>query len=143
MSPAERLAWLRLARTEQVGPVTFAQLLDREGTAQAALDALPELARRGGRSGPLRIPSPQDAERELAAGERIGWVAMLRHAGVKWRAYMAAPLFPLVAVLVISVPVSVAGFLLLRLDWTVWPVVVFGWVVLLPLACLIEWWRRG
>lgn len=72
MSPAERLAWLRLARTEQVGPVTFAQLLDREGTAQAALDALPELARRGGRSGPLRIPSPQDAERELAAGERIG-----------------------------------------------------------------------
>jgi len=37
----------------------------------------------------------------------------------------------------------VTSLMLLRLDWTVWPVVVFGWVVLLPLACLIEWWRRG
>ncbi|MFN3857737.1 MAG: DNA-processing protein DprA [Caulobacter sp.] len=72
MTGEERLAWVRLARTEQVGPVTFAQLIAREGSAGAALEALPELARRGGRATPLRIPTLADAERELAAGERLG-----------------------------------------------------------------------
>lgn len=71
LSDAERLAWLRLARTEGVGPVTFAELLDRFETAQAALDALPDLARRSGRAGPMRIPSPADAQAELAAGEQL------------------------------------------------------------------------
>ena len=47
LSHQARLDWLRLARTENVGPVTFAQLLGRYGDASAALAALPELARRG------------------------------------------------------------------------------------------------
>ena len=47
LSDAQRLAWLRLWRSENVGPVTFRQLLRRFGSAEAALDALPELARRG------------------------------------------------------------------------------------------------
>jgi DNA processing protein len=72
MDAAERLAWLRLARAEQVGPVTFAQLINRFGSAAAALDLLPDLARRGGRSAPLRIPSPAAAMAELAAGEALG-----------------------------------------------------------------------
>ena len=72
MEAAERLAWLRLARSEQVGPVTFAQLISRFGSARAALDALPELARRGGRSSSLRIPSQAEASVELAAGAAIG-----------------------------------------------------------------------
>src|SRR5690606_9449656 len=37
-----------------------------------ALAALPDLARRGGRTSRLAIPSQEDAERELAAGEALG-----------------------------------------------------------------------
>jgi DNA processing protein len=72
MTDEERLAWLRLARTEQVGPVTFDNLLRRYGSAVAVLDALPGLAQRGGRGAPLRIPTADDARRELDAGHRIG-----------------------------------------------------------------------
>lgn len=74
MSPlaeAERVAWLRLARTQNVGPVTFAQLIGRYGSARAALDALPRLTRRGG-GDPLRIPSADDAARELQALAKLG-----------------------------------------------------------------------
>lgn len=72
---AERLARLRLIRSENVGPVTFRHLLARYGSASAALDRLPELARRGGRTTRLKIPSLADAEREIeenaAAGARV------------------------------------------------------------------------
>lgn len=68
----ERLDWLRLIRCENVGPVTFYQLLGRCGSAAAAAEALPELARRGGRERPIRPPSRADAERELAAIEALG-----------------------------------------------------------------------
>ena len=72
LSNAQRLAWLRLWRSENVGPVTFRQLLRRFGSAEAALDALPELARRGGRDRPLAICSAPAAERELAQLARMG-----------------------------------------------------------------------
>ena len=67
-----RRDWLRLARAEAVGPVTFDHLIRRFGDPAKALAALPEMARRGGRAVPPRIPSHGDAERELAAGERLG-----------------------------------------------------------------------
>ena len=57
LTRAARLDWLRLARTENVGPVTFAQLISRYGDASSALAALPDLARRGGRATPPRTPS--------------------------------------------------------------------------------------
>ena len=72
LSGAERLAWLRLIRSENVGPVTFRQLLRRYGTAERALEALPGLARRGGRRSHLRIFPQDEAEDEIAALERIG-----------------------------------------------------------------------
>ena len=72
LTRAARLDWLRLARTENVGPVTFAQLMRRYGEASTALAALPELALRGGRATPPKIPSLAEAERELEAGERLG-----------------------------------------------------------------------
>jgi DNA processing protein len=72
LSDAGRLDWLRLARTENVGPVTFAQLIGRYGAAGSALAALPELARRGGRMGGLRIPTLAEAEKELADGQALG-----------------------------------------------------------------------
>jgi len=71
-SPSERIAWLRLARTQNVGPVTFAALVERFGSASAALKELPRLARRGGAAADLRIPTPADAEREFEAIARIG-----------------------------------------------------------------------
>jgi DNA processing protein len=71
-SARERLDWLRLIRSENVGPVTFYQLLARFGSAEAALAGLPELARRGGRERPIRIPPRAAAERELAAIEGLG-----------------------------------------------------------------------
>ncbi len=68
----ERLARLRLIRTENVGPVTFQHLLARFGSAQAALEHLPDLARRGGRRAKLKIPTPADIEKEIAANEAAG-----------------------------------------------------------------------
>jgi DNA processing protein len=64
--------WLRLIRAENIGPITFYQLLQRFGSATAAIEALPELARRGGRSGALRVPTRADALKEMAAVERAG-----------------------------------------------------------------------
>lgn len=69
---AERIDRVRLIRAENVGPVTFLRLLERFGTATAALAALPDLARRGGRTAPLRIPGKAEVEREAAALERLG-----------------------------------------------------------------------
>lgn len=68
----ERRDRLRLARTSGVGPVTMTALIARYGSATRALEALPKLARRGGRPEPLHIPSPDDADREVAAGDRLG-----------------------------------------------------------------------
>jgi DNA processing protein len=70
LSRAQRLAWLRLIRTDNVGPVTFRQLLNRFGSAEAALEALPSLARSAG--APTRIFSPGQAEAELEATEQMG-----------------------------------------------------------------------
>jgi len=72
LKDSERLDWLRLIRSENVGPVTFYQLLNRFGTAEAALAKLPEIARRGGRSRPLGIGSKPEAEAEIAALAKLG-----------------------------------------------------------------------
>lgn len=69
---AERLDWLRLIRSENVGPITFRHLLQRFGSAGAALAALPDLSRRGGRLGGLAIAGKAQAEAELATLERLG-----------------------------------------------------------------------
>ncbi|HVG81118.1 MAG TPA: DNA-processing protein DprA [Methylomirabilota bacterium] len=71
LTPSERLDWLRLIRSENVGPVTFRHLLRRFGSAGAALAALPDLARRGGRAQPLKVHPRAAAERELAELERL------------------------------------------------------------------------
>jgi DNA processing protein len=77
LSPEERIDWLRLIRTEHVGPRTFRTLLRRFGSAGAALEVLPRLARRGG-AVTTKIPSRKDAERELAAAaeRHIAYVAL-------------------------------------------------------------------
>jgi DNA processing protein len=70
LSPAERVAWLRLIRTDNVGPATFGQLLNRFETAEAALTALPDLLKRTDK--PLRIASRAAAEDEIAGLDRYG-----------------------------------------------------------------------
>jgi DNA processing protein len=71
LSDAERRAWLRLARTQNVGPVTFAQLITRFGSATASLAELPRLSRRGGGE-PLQPPSDADAREEIEKLHDIG-----------------------------------------------------------------------
>lgn len=58
---------LRLVRTEGIGPVTYRRMLERYRSPTAALDALPRLARSGGRREPPRVPTMAEAERELEA----------------------------------------------------------------------------
>jgi DNA processing protein len=71
LTDAQRIDWLRLIRSENVGPRTFRALIAEFGGAGRALQRVAELARRGGR-GELRIPTREDAEAELAAAARIG-----------------------------------------------------------------------
>lgn len=95
----EKLAWLRLMRSEHVGPVTFRSLLDHFGSAEAALAALPRLSRRGGSARSIRIASRAEAEEELEAAERIGavFVAIDEPLYPMWLRHGDAPP-PLVAV---------------------------------------------
>ena len=89
LPPEEKLNWLRLSQSENVGPVTFHNLLQRFGTATKAIEALPELSQRGGLKRALRIYSVdaanQDIERAqkrsarfVAAGEK-GYPPALAH----------------------------------------------------------------
>ncbi len=63
---------LRLIRTQNVGPVTFFQLMRRFGNAGDALAALPGLSIRGGRSKALSAFSKDEAEKEIVASEKFG-----------------------------------------------------------------------
>ena len=72
LSDSERLACLRLIRSDNIGPVTFRQLINHYGGAARAIEALPEASRRGGARRVLRICSRDEAERELASAEKIG-----------------------------------------------------------------------
>ena len=68
----QRVAWLRLIRTENVGPTTFRALVNEFGGAEAAIDALPALSRRGGRIHDIQLYGEHEAEAELAAAEDFG-----------------------------------------------------------------------
>lgn len=72
LSDTERLQRLRLIRSENVGPITYYQLVEHFGSAAAALAALPELARRGGRARVVKVCPEADAEREIEALKATG-----------------------------------------------------------------------
>lgn len=71
----QRLACLRLIRSENVGPVTFRELVNYCGGAEEALAALPELNAKAGRPH-ARICPKDRAERELEAAARVGAAAV-------------------------------------------------------------------
>jgi DNA processing protein len=70
-STEDRLAWLRLIRSDRIGPVAFYQLVERFGSADAALEALPDLARKSGNRR-FRLCSVDTAMAEIEASERVG-----------------------------------------------------------------------
>ncbi len=76
LGDGERLACLRLIRSENVGPVTFRELINHFGGAVRALEAVPELSRRGGRSRPIRVCPREDALRELELADTSGVTAI-------------------------------------------------------------------
>lgn len=73
--PGGRIAKLRLIRTQNVGPVTYRQLIARFGTAERAIEALPSLAARGGNR-ELKVADVRAVEREFAAIARLGATAV-------------------------------------------------------------------
>ncbi|CCV14065.1 DNA-processing protein DprA [Mesorhizobium sp. STM 4661] len=72
LSDRQRLSWLRLIRTPNVGPATFRDLINRFGSAEAALEILPELMISGGANRIARIPSIAEVEAELEAAGQAG-----------------------------------------------------------------------
>jgi DNA processing protein len=72
VTPRDAEDRFRLARTEGVGPITYRRLMQRYGTAARALDALPALARAGGRAAPPSPPSTSTAGREIDRLGRMG-----------------------------------------------------------------------
>ncbi|HHB82158.1 MAG TPA: DNA-protecting protein DprA, partial [Devosia sp.] len=68
----QRVAWLRLIRSSNVGPTTFRQLINKFGTAEEALAVLPELTRRGGSKTSPRITPVEQAEYELEQLNNMG-----------------------------------------------------------------------
>jgi DNA processing protein len=72
LSASERLAWLRLARTDGIGPTTFPKLIRRYGTATKALAALPDIMNRSGAKRGLTVYPIERAEKEIAATEAVG-----------------------------------------------------------------------
>src|SRR5476651_2407187 len=72
LTDAQRIDWLRLIRSDNVGPRTFRSLVNHFGSAKAALERLPDLARRGGADRPGRIYSEEDARTELTACKKLG-----------------------------------------------------------------------
>jgi DNA processing protein len=72
LSDRQRLAWLRLIRTQNVGPASFRDLINRFGSAETALEMLPELMISGGLNRMVRIPSAAEAEAEMEAAKKAG-----------------------------------------------------------------------
>ena len=71
LSEADLFDWLRLVRSENVGPRTFLSLLERFGSARAALDALPRLGRGAGRA--LKLAGAAEVEAECEQARRAGF----------------------------------------------------------------------
>ena len=70
LTDEQKIDWIRLIRTESIGPRTFQTLLNRFGGARAVLEALPDLLRSQNKT--IKICSQADAEREFETARRYG-----------------------------------------------------------------------
>jgi DNA processing protein len=87
LSQEEAFARIRLLRSPNIGPVSYRQLLARFGTAEAAIDALPDLAQRGGRA--YRAALPETIAEEISQVRRAG-AKYLFHDQTDYPALLAA-----------------------------------------------------
>ncbi len=78
-SAEDRVAWLRLLRSRRVGVSTFFRLMGEHGSAQAALEALPEIARQAGVSGyrpcPLAVAEDEIRRARQAGAQMIAYAS--------------------------------------------------------------------
>jgi len=82
----EAFARIRLLRSPNVGPVSYRQLLIRFGNAVAALEALPDLAARGGRA---YKPAPEQRVADEIAAVRKSGARYLFHDGADYPLLLA------------------------------------------------------
>jgi len=71
LSSLEQIERLQLIRSDNVGPVTYRQLITRFGSAGEALRALPSITKNTGRRR-IKICPPQVAEKEMALTRQAG-----------------------------------------------------------------------
>lgn len=76
LTEAQRFDWLRLVRSDNIGPRTFIGLLNRYGSAAAALEALPALIASGKTGRPIRIATIAEIEQEVEQLGRRGAVLL-------------------------------------------------------------------
>jgi len=72
LSDDQLVDWLRLIRSENVGPRTFRQLVNRYGGATAALEALPDLVARAQGGRVIRVATRDEALREIEGTLALG-----------------------------------------------------------------------
>ena len=70
LSETQKLDWLQLIRSENVGPATFRDLINHFGTASHALEALPQLSSRAGKRS-IKIFPRHNAEKEIENSTRL------------------------------------------------------------------------
>jgi len=69
---AERINWIKLARSENIGPITFFRLLEIFGSAELAIEKMPEFIAQVGVGKKVKICPQRDVENEIAALKKFG-----------------------------------------------------------------------
>ena len=72
ISSSEKIQWIRLSRSENVGKATFFRLLEIYGSASAALEKISDQAIKGGLNREIKICSEKEVEKELENSKKIG-----------------------------------------------------------------------
>jgi DNA processing protein len=68
----ERVDWIRLCRSQNVGAKTFSLLIKMYGSATEALNNIPRLAAKGGMHRAIKVPSVAEIEDEIAKVDGYG-----------------------------------------------------------------------
>ncbi len=72
LTPEKKKEWFQLARSENVGPITFRNLINHFKSPDLAMEHIDDFARRGGKGRPISLCTEQEADAEMARVEEIG-----------------------------------------------------------------------